>query len=169
MDGRAWRFQSLLKCLEQVRSKTPTPYTAAPIIETLPSRSRTPLPNTHPQMDPAPAVTARGFVPDSVYTFDRQTGLSRSSRDIRPTNVPPSRSKTPGPEFESTFSSSSYRASAIQPRSKTPTAADYSSSTLHNRWDILSACRIFSTNADLSRLVDHYPWCSRTISNWWWI
>jgi hypothetical protein len=70
--------------------------------------------------------------------FDRQTAWSRSARDIRTTtngNGPMLRSKTPGPEFGTTISSS-YRANTLlgtKQRSKTPTAYDFSANNLHNR------------------------------------
>lgn len=69
-----------------------------------------------------------------MHKFDRQTTLSRSARDIRPTNAPILRSKTPGPEFDA-IKSSSYRANTMKPRSKTPTAYEFSSNTLHNRYE----------------------------------
>jgi hypothetical protein len=79
-----------------------------------------------------------------MNTFDRQTGWSRSARDIRTTtttstngNGPLIRSKTPGPEFGTTISSS-YRANTLlgnKQRSKTPTAYDFSSNNLHNRYE----------------------------------
>jgi hypothetical protein len=78
-----------------------------------------------------------------MNTFDRQTAWSRSARDIRTTtstsngNGPISRSKTPGPEFGTTISSS-YRANTLmgmKQRSKTPTANDFSSHNLHNRFE----------------------------------
>jgi hypothetical protein len=67
-----------------------------------------------------------------MYTFDRQTNVSRSARDIRPTHTPLSRSKTPGPEFDGA-KSSSHHANTMKPRSKTPTADEFSSNTLQNR------------------------------------
>jgi len=74
------------------------------------------------------------FSPDSVYTFDRQTPLTRSAHDTKPTHAPLPRSKTPGPELDAT-KSSSYRSNTMKPRSKTPTANEFSSNNLHNRFD----------------------------------
>lgn len=77
-----------------------------------------------------------------MNNFDRQTAWSRSARDIRTTtssttngNGPMLRSKTPGPEFGASISSS-YRANTLlgtKQRSKTPTAYDFSSNNLPNR------------------------------------
>jgi hypothetical protein len=85
--------------------------------------------------NPVP-LAKREFSPDSVYTFDRQSTLTRSARDTRPTNAPIIRSKTPGPEFGGTTSSSSSSkyANTMKPRSKTPTDYEFSSNTLQNRF-----------------------------------
>lgn len=67
-----------------------------------------------------------------MYTFDRQANVTRSAREARPSDAPLIRSKTPGPEFDGT-KSSSYRSNTMKPRSKTPTAYEFASSNLHNR------------------------------------
>jgi hypothetical protein len=98
-----------------------------------------------------------------MYSFDRQTTLSRSARDINPTKASLSRSKTPGPEFEKT-KSSSYRANTMKPRSKTPTAYELSSNTLHNRFEK----KIIHTNFSylyFFLLVDHYNLFIHNIQN----
>jgi hypothetical protein len=82
------------------------------------------------------------FTPDSLYTFDRQTTLSRSARDTRTNNAPLIRSKTPGPEFGAT-TSSSYRVNTMKQRSKTPTAYELSSNTLQNRFENKKLIRIY--------------------------
>ena len=149
---------------DKPRSKTPTPFGSTPIVDTLPLRSRTPLPitntnhhstttdNNNPydnnlsfllpnSADTSTPIIDTDFAHNTMNTFDRQTAWSRSARDIRTTtsttsnNVPLLRSKTPGPEFGATVTSS-YRANTLlgtKQRSKTPTANDFSSSTLHNR------------------------------------
>ena len=127
------------KYSERPRSRTPTSYGTVPMADTQSFRTRTPIAvNNTPTFTTSngvqtsvPLVTT-DFAPDSVYTFDRQTSLTRSARDIRPTNAPLIRSKTPGPEFGAS-ASSAYRTNAIKPRSKTPTAYDISSSTMQNR------------------------------------
>ena len=159
--------------LEKPRSKTPTPFGSTPLVDTLPFRSRTPLPtiitnrnqtthstttttdNNNPYdnnlsfLRPNTADTSTPIIetevsPNSMNTFNRQTGWSRSARDIRTTTTATSttndhafilRSKTPGPEFGTTLSTP-YRANTLmgmKQRSKTPTANDFSSSYLHNR------------------------------------
>jgi hypothetical protein len=158
--------------LEKPRSKTPTPFGSTPIADTLPLRSRTPLPttttttnnnrithstttdnNNNPydnnlsfllpnSVDTSTPIIETELSPNSMNTFDRQTAWSRSARDIRTTTTSTSngngsmlRSKTPGPEFGTTISSS-YRANTLlgtKQRSKTPTAYDFSANNLHNR------------------------------------
>ncbi len=98
-------------------------------------------------MDTSTPIIQTELSSNSMDTFDRQTAWSRSARDIRTTtattttttgtngNGPMLRSKTPGPEFGTTLSSS-YRANTLmgmKQRSKTPTANDFSSNNLHNR------------------------------------
>ncbi|CAF1605689.1 unnamed protein product, partial [Adineta ricciae] len=154
---------SSVKLNDKPRSKTPTPFGSTPIVDTLPLRSRTPLPitNTNPHStttdnnnpydnnlsfllphsaDTSTPIIDTDFAHNTMNTFDRQTAWSRSARDIRTTtsttsnNAPLLRSKTPGPEFGATVTSS-YRANTLlgtKQRSKTPTANDFSSSTLHN-------------------------------------
>lgn len=128
--------------------------------DTLPLRSRTPLPNTNnhlhnhsisPSMTgefspTTPTYTPKKFSPDSVYTFDRQSSMSRSTRDVISTQAPISRSRTPGPEFGATPSSLSFRTHGTQPRSKTPTASDMSSLSIANRFE---SCR--AQESDLHR------------------
>lgn len=130
---------------DRSRSKVPTPFTTAMMIETQsPLRPRTPNSNNDdqpfrmytnvpmsPTSDSSSITNSKSFSPDSVYTFERQSNATRSSRESRPTHTSSSRSKTPGPEFGSTFNSSQ-RPTPVQPRSKTPTASDYSL-TLQNR------------------------------------
>jgi hypothetical protein len=130
--------------LEKVRSQTPTQFGSAPLTDTLPIRSRTPLPiKTNNNIDQISVPIAQTeFSPDSTYTFDRETTLSRSARDIRPSNPPLLRSKTPGPEFDA-VKSSSYRVDTMKPRSKTPTAYEFSSNTLHNRSEKLIYVNFF--------------------------
>jgi hypothetical protein len=155
--------------LEKPRSKTPIPFGSTPLTDTLPLRSRTPLPtttnnnnrithstttdnhhnNNNPYdnnlsfllpntVDTSTPIIETELSSNSMNTFDRQTAWSRSARDIRTTtngNGPMLRSKTPGPEFGTTISSS-YRANTLlgmKQRSKTPTAYDFSSNNLHNR------------------------------------
>lgn len=159
--------------LDKPRSKTPTPFGSTPIVDSLPLRSRTPLPssvtnNTHQRITqststdtnhnpydnnlsfllPNTADTSTPIIEtelgtNSMNIFDRQTAWSRSARDIRTTTTATStngngsmlRSKTPGPEFGASISSS-YRANTLlgtKQRSKTPTAYDFSSNNLHNR------------------------------------
>jgi len=121
----------------------------------LPLHSRTPLPiktNNNINQISAP-IAQTEFSPDSPYTFDRQTTLSRSARDMRPTNPPLLRSKTPGPEFD-TMKSSSYRADTMKPRSKTPTAYEFSSNTLQNRFEKSIDVNFFIYIFFF--LVDHY-------------
>jgi hypothetical protein len=77
-----------------------------------------------------------------MYAFDRQAAVSRSAREIRPTNKPLPRSKTPGPEFYAT-TSSNYYANTMKPRSKTPTAYEFSSNTLQNRFEKRFYSRFF--------------------------
>ena len=94
-------------------------------------------------VDTSTPIIETEFSPNSMNSFDRQTAWSRSARDIRTTTSTTNgngtilRSKTPGPEF-GTSVSSSYRAntlSGMKQRSKTPTAYDFSSNNLHNRLD----------------------------------
>lgn len=106
--------------------------------ESLPVRSRTPLPppNNYPLSNIPETIVPMDqaeLPPNSVYRFDRQANLTRSARDFRPTDAPLVRSKTPGPEFDA-VKSSSYRSSTMKPRSKTPTAYEFASSNLHNRY-----------------------------------
>lgn len=134
------------KYLEKPRSKTPTPYGSAPIADTLPLRSRTPVPTkttTDNDIDifsynlfdrPAP-IAQTEFSCDPSYQFNPHITSSSNTRDIRSTHTSSVRSKTPGPEFGSTGISSSYRADTMKPRSKTPTAYEFSSSTLPNRFE----------------------------------
>ncbi|CAF3013359.1 unnamed protein product [Rotaria sp. Silwood2] len=134
-----------LKINEKPRSKTPTPFGSASLADTLPLRSRTPLPtktttittnnnlnfsvpNTIERSAP---IAQTEFSSDPFYTFDQPKTLSHNIRDTRPTNPSLSRSKTPGPEFGAT-TSSSYHASTMKPRSKTPTAYEFSSNSLQN-------------------------------------
>ena len=160
---------------DKPRSKTPTPFGSAPLTDTLPLRSRTPLPtattasnnnqrvtistttdtNNNPydnnlsfllpnSVDTSTPIIETELGPNSMNQFDRQTAWSRSARDIRTTtttngngNGPMLRSKTPGPEFGASISSS-YRANTLlgnKQRSKTPTAYDFSSNNLHNRYE----------------------------------
>jgi hypothetical protein len=119
-----------LKSLEKPRSKTPTSFGSTPLADTFPLRSRTPLPTTTNNNNNNNFPI--GTTTDAMYSFDRQATVSRSARDTRPVNTP--RSKTPGPEFYSTASSAQY-AHTMKPRSKTPTAYEFSSSTLQNRFD----------------------------------
>jgi C-terminal processing protease CtpA/Prc len=155
------------KLNDKPRSKTPTPFGSTPLADTLPLRSRTPLPtttnnnnnqrvthstttdtNNNPydnnlsfllpnSVDTSTPIIETELVPNSMNQFDRQTAWSRSARDIRTTtngNGPMLRSKTPGPEFGTTISSS-YRANTLlgtKQRSKTPTAYDFSANNLHN-------------------------------------
>ena len=162
-------FPLSLSWTDKPRSKTPTPFGSTPFTDTLPLRSRTPLPtatnhNTHQRVTHSTTTDTNNnpydnnlsfLLPNSVDTstpiietelasnpmnqFDRQTAWSRSARDIRTAatngNGPISRSKTPGPDFGTTISSS-YRANTLlgtKQRSKTPTAYDFSSNNLHNR------------------------------------
>ncbi|CAF0822711.1 unnamed protein product [Adineta steineri] len=132
-------YPSSSKITEKPRSKTPTSFGSTAPTDTLPFRSRTPLPtnnNTNfPNSDmiqTSTSINKTEFAPDSVYSFDRQVPLTRSARDIRVTNIPPLRSKTPGPEFGATLPSTSYRANTMKPRSKTPTPYEFSSNTLQN-------------------------------------
>ena len=78
-------------------------------------------------------INQTDFSPNPMYTFDRQTPLTRSARETRQINAPLLRSKTPGPEVDGT-KSSSYRSNTMKPRSKTPTANEFSSNNLHNRF-----------------------------------
>jgi hypothetical protein len=96
------------------------------------------LPNS---VDTSTPIIETELPSNSMNTFDRQTAWSRSARDIRTTTSTTNgngqilRSKTPGPEFGTTLSSS-YRANTLlgmKQRSKTPTAYDFSSNNLHNR------------------------------------
>ncbi|CAF1594905.1 unnamed protein product [Adineta ricciae] len=126
------------RVVERPRSRTPTSYGTIPMADTQSFRTRTPIAvNNTPTFTTSNGVQTSiplvktDFAPDSVYTFDRQTSLTRSARDIRPANAPLIRSKTPGPEFGASVSSA-YRTNAIKPRSKTPTAYDISSSTMQN-------------------------------------
>ncbi|CAF1948510.1 unnamed protein product [Rotaria magnacalcarata] len=161
------------KLNEKPRSKTPTPFGSTPLADTLPLRSRTPLPTSsttlnshqrsHPtsidnnnpydnnlsflapnSVDTSTPIIETELSPNSMNNFNRQTAWSRSARDIRTTtttttsttngNAPILRSKTPGPEFGTTITSS-YRANTLmgmKQRSKTPTANDFSSNGLHN-------------------------------------
>ncbi|CAF0809334.1 unnamed protein product [Rotaria sp. Silwood1] len=160
------------KLNDKPRSKTPTPFGSTPLADTLPLRSRTPLPtttittnnhqlthstttdNNNPydnnlsfllpnSVDTSTPIIETELSPNSMNTFNRQTAWSRSARDIRTTTTATSttngncsilRSKTPGPEFGTTISSS-YRANTLmgmKQRSKTPTANDFSSNNLHN-------------------------------------
>ncbi|CAF0851499.1 unnamed protein product [Adineta steineri] len=169
---------SSTKLNEKPRSKTPTPFGSTPLVDTLPLRSRTPLPTTnnnnnnnnhHHQIihstatdnnnnnnpydnnlsfllpksvDTSTPIIETELSPNSMNPFDRQTAWSRSARDIRTNtatgttngNGPMLRSKTPGPEFGATVTSS-YRANTLmgmKQRSKTPTANDFSTNSLHN-------------------------------------
>ena len=124
--------------IDKNRAKIPTPFTTAAMIVDGPTqstfRSRTPTNDlavktyANATNDSSLITNSKRFSPDSIYTFDRQPNSTRSSRDSRPSRTPTSRSKTPGPEF----GSSTFNTVKIQPRSKTPTAADYSLS-LQNR------------------------------------
>jgi hypothetical protein len=150
----------MYKYIDKPRSKTPTPFGSVSVADTLPLRSRTPLPTTNIPMsntmqNPVPLAKTE-FSPDSVYTFDRQATLTRSVRDTRPTNAPLIRSKTPGPEFGGTTSSSSSSkyANTMKPRSKTPTDYEFSSNTLQNRFANITVMKLFSLYIFL--LVDHY-------------
>ncbi|UJR23490.1 hypothetical protein I4U23_026488 [Adineta vaga] len=123
---------------ERPRSKTPTSYTPIPMFDTQSFRTRTPIAvnntatfSTSNGIQTSAPLVKTDFSPDSIYTFDRQTPMTRSARDIRPVDAPLIRSKTPGPEFGTTLSSS-YRANAVKPRSKTPTAYEMSSNTMQN-------------------------------------
>ena len=145
--------------------------------DTLPLRSRTPLPSTNnhlhnhsisPSMaanvDRATTYTPKKFSPDSVYTFDRQSSMSRSARDVRSTHAPLSRSRTPGPEFGATPSSLSFRMNGTQPRSKTPTASDMSSLSIANRFESCHAHK-----SDLHRTISlpvdyHRPCIGNTLN-----
>ena len=104
-------------------------------------RSRTPIPITANNHNNFPGsniseisvpIAQSEFAANSAYTFDRQTLVTRSARDSRPSNAPAPRSKTPGPEFGAT-KSSSYRSNTMKPRSKTPTPNEFPSNNLHNR------------------------------------
>ncbi|CAF4725154.1 unnamed protein product [Rotaria sp. Silwood1] len=134
-----------IEYLEKHRSKTPTPFGSTPLTDTLPLRSRTPLPsktttitannnlnfsipNTIERSAP---IAQTELSSDPLYTFDQPKIVSHSTRVTRPIDAPLSRSKTPGPEFGAT-TSSSYRANTMKPRSKTPTAYEFSSNTLQN-------------------------------------
>ena len=125
--------------IDRTRGKIPTPFTtAAMIVGESPQsvlRPRTPTSNDNslktyssPINDSSSTNNSKRFSPDSIYTFDRQLNSTRSSRDSRAAHTPSSRSKTPGPEFGST----TFNMPKIQPRSKTPTGAEYSL-TLQNR------------------------------------
>lgn len=70
-----------------------------------------------------------------MYTYDQEKPFSNNLRDIQTIHVPNSRSKTPGPEFGATSSSASYRTNTLKPRSKTPTAYEFSPRSLQNRYD----------------------------------
>lgn len=96
------------------------------------------LPNS---ADTSTPIIEAQLSPNSMNTFNRQTTWSRSARDIRTTTSTSNgnglilRSKTPGPDFGASVSSS-YRANTLmgmKQRSKTPTANDFSSNGLHNR------------------------------------
>ncbi|CAF1003693.1 unnamed protein product, partial [Didymodactylos carnosus] len=185
---------------EKPRSKTPTPYSNPPLIDSLPLRSRTPLPNntnrnignsTRTQTLTNPYDNNLNFLKQNGYhehqnnndniniqssiedTFPRtetfppkpsimpmyyndehhpynidQNGhtWTRSARDIRLNdnnalnNIPPFstskltsnngtglRSKTPGPEINSSTQYRNNMNSNLKQRSKTPTTADFSS------------------------------------------
>ena len=174
-------FFSQLIILDKPRSKTPTPFGSTPLVDTLPLRSRTPLPTTtrvthsttteqnNPYdnnlsflqsntVETSTPIIETDLSPNSMNNFDRQTAWSRSARDIRTTtngNSSMLRSKTPGPEFGTSISSS-YRANTLlasRQRSKTPTANDFSTNQLQNRFVVsqLIVCLI-----EDSLLVDHY-------------
>lgn len=119
----------------KTRGKIPTPFTTAAMIVSEPVQS-THRPRTPTATVDYPLKTymntsndSKRFSPDSIYTFDRQTNSARSSRDSRAPHTPSARSKTPGPEFGST----TFHSAKVQPRSKTPTAADYSLSLQNSR------------------------------------
>ncbi|CAF2041366.1 unnamed protein product [Rotaria magnacalcarata] len=127
---------------EKPRSKTPTPFGSASIADTLPLRSRTPIPSkttnnntnfstSNTTERPAP-IAQTEFSSDPMYEFEQQRPFSSNIRNVRPMNAPTLRSKTPGPEFGAATTSLSYRANTMKPRSKTPTAYEFSPSTLHN-------------------------------------
>ena len=108
----------------------------------MPIRSRTPLPpptNNHNNYllsnipETSVPIAQSEFTPTTVYKFDRQANLTRSARESRPSDAPLIRSKTPGPEFDAT-KSSSYRSNTMKPRSKTPQAYEFSSNNIHNRF-----------------------------------
>ncbi|CAF0780206.1 unnamed protein product [Didymodactylos carnosus] len=189
---------------EKPRSKTPTPYSNAPLADPLPLRSRTPLPNSsnrnigsstrtqsstnpydnnlsflkhtgrnqnhndnhntqssiedtfaiaetfHSKPSITPMYNNEEYHPHTIdqngHTFDRHTLWTRSARDIRPNdnNVLNNisslsttklasngggsvRSKTPGPEFNSSIPYRNNINGHLKQRSKTPTTADFSS------------------------------------------
>lgn len=113
--------------LEKSRIKTPTPLT-----ESVPHRSRTPVSiPTKTVIDPSIPRSQTDYLTNPSQTFDRQTTLTRSARDLRSSNAPLPRSKTPGPEFDYPKSSV---APTMKPRSKTPTAYEFASNSLQNRF-----------------------------------
>lgn len=101
------------KLNDKPRSKTPTPFGSTPLVDTLPLRSRTPLPtatvhsnqrithststdNNNPydnnlsfllpkSVDTSTPIIETELSPNSMNSFDRQTSWSRSARDIRTT------------------------------------------------------------------------------------
>ncbi|CAF1063210.1 unnamed protein product [Rotaria sordida] len=157
------------KINEKPRSKTPTPYSTAPLSEIPPLRSRTPLPSKTTTLttnnninfsipntiERSAPIAQTEFSSDPIYSFNQPTTLSHNTR---PTNVLLSRSKTPGPEFGAT-TSSSYRANTMKPRSKTPTAYEFSSNTLPNSRSLQSVHPQYTelvVNLTILRLTDGF-------------
>lgn len=142
------------------------------LIESLPVRSRTPLPpptNHHNILEDIPETTVSidqsEFPPNSVYRFDRQANLTRSARDFRPTDTPLVRSKTPGPEFDGA-KSSSYRSNTMKPRSKTPNSYEFASSNLQNRYRETNPICIFINLFSFSRSLQsvHPPYTELVVN-----
>lgn len=117
-------------CLDKARSKTPTTFIGESSSEKSNNFYRQNSSTTIDQQQYNASMNSRTntFTPDSIYSFSTKSNASnRNSRDTKANYSSLSRSKTPGPDFGSTFSASSHRSHTVKPRSKTPTATDFSS------------------------------------------
>lgn len=132
---------ALIVFIEKPRSKTPTPFGSTPLTDTLPLRSRTPLPTTSTAhlsranhstttdpnnpydnninfllpktLETSTTIADTDLSPDSMNMFDRQTAWSRSARDIRTSNTNGTSSMLRSKTPGPEFGSTAYRANTL--------------------------------------------------------